>query len=68
MKSWRQRLVLRRGRRGGITSPVSTSGYTLQGFIGLVFLAAGVAIGMRGDFFALIPLVIARWPLRDALA
>jgi hypothetical protein len=40
---WRPRLVVRRGKGGGISSPTSTAGYVLGGSIGGALSAAAVA-------------------------
>jgi hypothetical protein len=68
MAMWKPKLVVRRGRRGGIASPVTTTGYVFFGLIGVALSASVLLVGLTRDPWALIGLLVSWWPIRDAVA
>ncbi|NTX08743.1 hypothetical protein [Myxococcus sp. CA040A] len=66
--AWHPRLVVRRGRGDVISSPSSHLGHGFQGFIGVVFFSALVAVAVHGAPLVLLASFIPGLFLRDAWA
>jgi hypothetical protein len=69
MAMWRPRLVVRRSRGGGVSSPTTTGGFLFFGWIGLLLCVGLVFAAMqRGEWWVLVALIVIVWPIKDAWA
>lgn len=65
---WHPRLVVRRGKGGGVSSPTSTAGYVLIGGIATALSAGFIAAAFSGKPLMLVGLLITGVFLRDTWA